>query len=529
MVNIKNFCLSIICKVRNKKMIYILSIAFWPLINYITSNIDKINDYTDIYFIALSLFALSVLSWFVIKKVIKNKIERFLLPLAITTILFFGYSSIVETIGQAIPSIYIKSTYIWLILSVIITYFSWKLSTSSNGQKITKTIILAIFILSVSNLLWAYWQHKKTDNSVNIINQENISFKFKHHPNIYYILVDAYARQDTLKEVADFDNEPFLQELEKRGFAVSREAYSNYHFTIASLSATMNMALHSIISTSKGIVCSQDQMYESLSGNNKVRKILINNGYKIINIPAYFHETKSYKLEDASFRGYDYEILISFFSSTPLRTFVLRKACYVNISDIKKTLSIFEGYPKFIFVHLAHVHDAVYDKEGKISDQGELIFKTGQDNKKYIFSIQAINKELIQLIDYIKQHDKNSIIIIQSDHGPTFVGNQKFNDWNYFYKNVHEEYRIQNFSDYRYSFGIISAIYLPKYNEENFNNANKYFSGKFTLINVFRYLFSYLSEKSPHIAEDKSTFLIYNRVYPYYVVDQKFFITIKGD
>ena len=37
-------------------------------------------------------------------------------------------------------------------------------------------------------------------------------------PDIYYIILDRYANVDTLRELYDFDNEPFLRELEARGF-----------------------------------------------------------------------------------------------------------------------------------------------------------------------------------------------------------------------------------------------------------------------------------------------------------------------
>ena len=58
-------------------------------------------------------------------------------------------------------------------------------------------------------------------------------------PDIYYIVLDAYGRHDTLGE---FDNSHFLNELEKRGFYVAREATSNYRNTIQSLASSLNLA-----------------------------------------------------------------------------------------------------------------------------------------------------------------------------------------------------------------------------------------------------------------------------------------------
>ncbi len=60
-------------------------------------------------------------------------------------------------------------------------------------------------------------------------------------PDIYYIVLDAYGRHDTL---GAFDNSPFLAELEKRGFYVAREATSNYRSTIQSLASSLNLAYY---------------------------------------------------------------------------------------------------------------------------------------------------------------------------------------------------------------------------------------------------------------------------------------------
>ena len=40
-------------------------------------------------------------------------------------------------------------------------------------------------------------------------------------PDIYYIILDGYARSDVMKSFFDFDNTPFLQRLERAGFYVA--------------------------------------------------------------------------------------------------------------------------------------------------------------------------------------------------------------------------------------------------------------------------------------------------------------------
>ncbi len=56
---------------------------------------------------------------------------------------------------------------------------------------------------------------------------------FRQKPNVYFMILDAYGRADTLKLGLGFDNEGFLGELKKLGFFVPRQSVSNYPATNA--------------------------------------------------------------------------------------------------------------------------------------------------------------------------------------------------------------------------------------------------------------------------------------------------------
>jgi hypothetical protein len=60
-------------------------------------------------------------------------------------------------------------------------------------------------------------------------------------PDIYWIILDGYGRQDVLSEIYHVNNEPFLHFLKTRGFYVARAAHSNYGQTALSLASTLNM------------------------------------------------------------------------------------------------------------------------------------------------------------------------------------------------------------------------------------------------------------------------------------------------
>jgi hypothetical protein len=60
-------------------------------------------------------------------------------------------------------------------------------------------------------------------------------------PDIYYLVLDGYMRDDVLLEVSGFDNSEFLDSLSEMGFVVARASQSNYPRTSMSLSSSLNM------------------------------------------------------------------------------------------------------------------------------------------------------------------------------------------------------------------------------------------------------------------------------------------------
>ena len=59
--------------------------------------------------------------------------------------------------------------------------------------------------------------------------------------DIYYVLLDRYGSEQSLRQFFGFDNSKFCDELEKRGFLVDRQAVTSYPMTSTSMASTLNM------------------------------------------------------------------------------------------------------------------------------------------------------------------------------------------------------------------------------------------------------------------------------------------------
>jgi hypothetical protein len=65
--------------------------------------------------------------------------------------------------------------------------------------------------------------------------------QLERRPDIYYVILDRYSSASSLEKFYGFDNRPFLDELEGRGFVIADGSWANYVKTSLSVLSSMNM------------------------------------------------------------------------------------------------------------------------------------------------------------------------------------------------------------------------------------------------------------------------------------------------
>jgi hypothetical protein len=109
-----------------------------------------------------------------------------------------------------------------------------------------------------------------------------------HCPDIYYIILDGYARSDVMFDLFGFDNEPFLKHLECKGFYVARQSTANYCQTPLSLSSALNAVyLNGLIPPTSHDL---SQLGDWIS-HGAVVKTLQELGYRFVTFATGFAET----------------------------------------------------------------------------------------------------------------------------------------------------------------------------------------------------------------------------------------------
>jgi hypothetical protein len=103
---------------------------------------------------------------------------------------------------------------------------------------------------------------------------EKAAMTERKYPNVYHILLDAYANCNTMDRL-HYNNRPFYDQLKHNGFIVYPSSWSNYPFTQPSAASMLNMNYLSEDVRSNASKCNY------MISHNEVFNIFKKNGYNI--------------------------------------------------------------------------------------------------------------------------------------------------------------------------------------------------------------------------------------------------------
>jgi len=328
-------------------------------------------------------------------------------------------------------------------------------------------------------------------------------------PDIYYILLDGYARASVLESFWDFDNKEFLDSLRSRGFYVADKSRSNYSTTYASLASSLNMSYLDLVSDYVGRDSENLNALSYLIENNHVLKLLDTEGYSYIHFSSGYPMTNFNKNADVSFRkGLD-RFSLFLLNSTMLRPvfdptspwrvgFSKNDEVRKNVLFTLDTLKSFQAEkeaekPWFVFAHIVSPHHPyVFDSEGNpIDSRAEYSSQEGMESYKE--QLIFINSQVEEIVDAIlKQSETPPIIILQSDHG-AYPGT------------VSETDKLSRY----YRFHNLTAVYTV-------DNSEYRFYDTITPVNIFRVILSGLFATDLPLLEDR---LFTTEDHPYNFLD----------
>ena len=203
----------------------------------------------------------------------------------------------------------------------------------------------------------------------------------ENRPDIYYIVLDGYGREDLLAEEYAHDNSAFLDSLREQGFYVASRSRANYPWTLGSLASSLNFAyLNEPLGEDLRPYANKFFLRELLQGNRAMRHLRAA-GYRTIVYESQYYEIKLSEADrtvTASWSPTPFSMAI--LQMTPMPS-LLRRAGHPLFFDLHRArlLSTLdrlpeaarEPSPKFVFAHLMYAHTPfVFDADGGSQDPG---------------------------------------------------------------------------------------------------------------------------------------------------------------
>jgi len=266
-------------------------------------------------------------------------------------------------------------------------------------------------------------------------------------PDVYYLILDAYARGDTMISSYGFDNSEFLEQLEALGFYVADCSQSNYAKTRLSLASSLNMDYLEAFDEIAGDLERGRESRIRMGGlirRSQVRRTFESLGYTVV---AFSNGYLWSEWDDADIflspesgstfgnlqlfsRINDFEALLlqttaslalmdaeTVFSAylTPAVVTSPRQAHYEQVLFALDTLDEISSIesPKFVFAHIIAPHGPYV-----LAADGAFVPEDQETDANYVDQVQYLNSRLLPIFErIIQQSQVPPIIIVQADHG----------------------------------------------------------------------------------------------------------------
>lgn len=260
----------------------------------------------------------------------------------------------------------------------------------------------------------------------------DVTFPNPDRPNVYWFLFDEYGGYDNLLHYYNYDNSPFLTELEDRGFVISNTSRNTEGiFTSTIVTNLLNLNY---------LVEETDEAEEKamLRNNCQMYQLFAANGYRI-NL-----------VNHVDFLGTDgCRVLTSNQAHRTISVYLLRNCLYDRIPLIRSFLTYYfiSDYGASYRAGLDNAMEAGLScwREAEKNDcptltvgyyqfphsptmvgpNGEALpFRTGwhwSDPSLYLGQVEYCNKFIVQLVDNIQEHDPDALIFLCSDHGNRYA------------------------------------------------------------------------------------------------------------
>jgi len=485
-------------------------LAIFPILFLFAYNIDEVPA-NALLLPILAVITLTLILLLSLRLITKNY-NKVAIITSSFVILFFSYGHVRDLIWShlELPQgrwvVTLICALLWAFIFITVTFLVIKsrrdFSTSTRLLNIVAITLVAISLINIG-----IYEVKSFNLSSEATNGSPTSLDLEDShslPDIYYIILDAYARADTLMEFWDYDNSEFIDYLTNKGFYVASKSRSNYSYTTLSLPSSLNMQY---IDYPTGEVTGQKgAVLTRMIADSEVSRFLKNKGYRYIfmsevgiggkDVGKYAEVLQYEGLFGIRFANFARSLI----ETSALQPFAPYLGLYAKLDALYAADSLYTietlsdmphiREPKFVFVHFILPHGPfIFDRDGNLT-----LFKPSilgeqdpalQEHLGYLEQLIFINKKFEAVVDeLLSKSEVPPVIILQADHGPHWVPLQGGRE-------LTEETIVNE------RMKILNAYFLP-------DNDKQLLYESITPVNSFRIVFNLYFDTDYELLKDES-------------------------
>ena len=445
---------------------------------------------------------------------------------SIFIVLFFSYGYV----SSAVAGLGITYKVLWPIWCILIIFSAYLVKrTRRDLHKLTVILsIVAIALVVVPAINIAANEIEAASQGIttteNSYSPKANASKTESLPDIYYIVLDRYASDSTLKDVYHYDNSEFTEYLANQGFYVASESRSNYPETPQSLASSLNMEYINHLGEELGEDFADMEPLYTMLQDYEVWHFLRSRGYQFIHMGSWWEPTRKNDYADMNINYWEIpEFSMTLFKTTMLYPVALEsallpqwlKAPYIaefRIAQWNRVQYKFDKLaeipemkePTFVFAHMLIPHNPfVFDRNGNYLTEEEVNNRSVEVN--YIDQLVFANGKLRELIDkLLSSSEVPPIIVLQADEGSYPGGQDKWKgegEWE-----VAVGWEEATRAELREKVTILNAYYLPDVNRDVLYPS-------ITPVNSFRLVFNHYFDTDLELLPDRS--YAFYRDHPY--------------
>ena len=308
-------------------------------------------------------------------------------------------------------------------------------------QAVTRTLNLVGLFFTLSTLVTLGWNGLRAEQPGERPNPKTIAAAGDIHrterPDIYYIVLDGYARADVLRDVYSYDNSAFLDYLRSRDFVIADESKSNYTITFLSLASSLNMSYLDDLYSEEPDAQRSRAIPSQMIENNALQAFLKEAGYRIIHFssgwgPTDFNPNADVNLSSGIWNKF-LMVVVKTSMLRVLQRYITGSARYKVSNAFHELASPIGGEaPKFVFAHIICPHPPyLFDEDGSAVNDAELSMygRVWENKKAYLNQLRYVNTCMERIIDSLLAADHEPVIVVQADHGTASLLSEGKGTW----------------------------------------------------------------------------------------------------